>query len=97
MSLGNTFLVVGGADGVAPYCTLASPLEPTMKAILEFELPEDQSLFDECHEGHKYLAALQELDHYLRDKAKHHDDERAREIRDRLREILSDCEVTLWK
>ena len=68
-----------------------------MKAILEFELPEDQSQFDECNEGHKYLAALQELDHYLKKKAKHHDDDKAQEVRDRLHEILSECEVILWK
>jgi len=68
-----------------------------MKAVLEFELPEDQSLFDECNEGHKYLAALQELDHQLRDKAKYHDDDNAKEVRDLLRQILSDCEVILWK
>jgi hypothetical protein len=42
-----------------------------MKAILEFELPEDQYDFDTASNGWKYRLVLCDIDDFLRNKLKY--------------------------
>lgn len=42
-----------------------------MKAILEFNLPEDQCEYDTANNASKYYSVLWDLDHYLRAKVKY--------------------------
>lgn len=44
-----------------------------MKAILEFNLPEDGTDFDMAHKGHMYYVALCEISEYFRSKLKYGD------------------------
>ena len=41
------------------------------RAILEFNLPEEQFEFDQASNASKYCTALWELEQFLRDKTKH--------------------------
>ena len=68
-----------------------------MKAILEFNLPEDQQDFDLANSGMKFWSVLWELDQSLRAKTKYASDDLPQEkydayqeIRDELRELMSD-------
>jgi hypothetical protein len=45
-----------------------------MKAILEFNLPEDQEEFDAASKAWKYRAAVSQVDRYLRDQLKYNSD-----------------------
>jgi hypothetical protein len=42
-----------------------------MKAILEFNIPEDQIEFDEANNAGKYYSILWDLDQFLRNKVKY--------------------------
>jgi hypothetical protein len=42
-----------------------------MKAILEFNLPDDQAEFDEANNAGKYYSILWDLDQFLRNKVKY--------------------------
>jgi hypothetical protein len=72
-----------------------------MKAILEFNLPEESEAYELAMNGHQYLFALQELDNYLRSELKYNDtlnDEPRRvleAIRAKLHEELHERGVTL--
>jgi len=67
-----------------------------MKAILEFNLPEDQSDFDLAVNGAKAQSALWEIDQWLRAQYKYMSDaeyskdkyETFEKCRDQLREIM---------
>jgi len=67
-----------------------------MKAILEFNLPEDQSDFDLAANGAKSQVALWEMDQWLRSQYKYMSDEEYskdkyetfEKCRDQLREIM---------
>jgi hypothetical protein len=68
-----------------------------MKAILEFNLPEDNQEFELATKGLKFWSVLWELDQSLRAKTKYASDDLPQEkydayqeIRDVLREIISD-------
>jgi hypothetical protein len=68
-----------------------------MKAILEFNLPDDQQDFDLAISGMKFWSVLWELDQSLRSKTKYASDDLPQdkydayqEIRDELRELMSD-------
>jgi hypothetical protein len=68
-----------------------------MKAILEFNLPEDQQDFDLATKGLKFWSVLWELDQSLRAKTKYAPDslpqnkyDAYQEIRDELRELMLD-------
>ncbi len=52
---------------------LADHFHDIMKAILEFNLPEDSEDFDLAKNGPKYKLILDELDNYLRAKLKYED------------------------
>ena len=67
-----------------------------MKAILEFNLPEDQSEFDLAVNGAKAQSTLWEMDQWLRQQYKYMSDDEYSEdkyetfekCRDQLREIM---------
>lgn len=60
-----------------------------MKAILEFDLPEDQEQHQAAVDGQKWKSALFELDRQLRAIEKHGSNNlSATEYRDKIREIM---------
>jgi len=68
-----------------------------MKAILEFNLPEDQQDFELATKGLKFWSILWDLDQSLRAKTKYASDDLPQdkydayqEIRDELRELMSE-------
>jgi hypothetical protein len=71
-----------------------------MKAVLEFNLPEDQQDFELATKGMKFWSILWDLDQSLRAKTKYAPDslpqdkyDAYQEIRDELRELMSDNNV----
>jgi hypothetical protein len=50
---------------------LLNEQEETMKAILEFNLPEDQIDFEDASNGQKWSLSMWELDNWLRSQTKH--------------------------
>jgi len=71
-----------------------------MKAILEFNLPDDQVEFDLANNGRNFWSVLWELDQDLRAKTKYAPDDLPQdkydayqEIRDRIYELLSEHNV----
>ena len=73
-----------------------------MKAILEFDMYEEKSAFDEAYNGTMYRAVLQELDEWLRrwsENLKEDEDiigHTIGETRDNLAELLLDHNLTLY-
>jgi hypothetical protein len=71
-----------------------------MKAILEFDLPEDQSEFDLANKGSKYYCVLWEMDQWYRSQLKYNDalsDEQYKiyeESREQLRDLMNNNGVT---
>ena len=70
-----------------------------MKAILEFNLPEDKEEFDAASKGMDWALVAWDMDQLLRDKLKYGDllpNTRAEleEIRDTLNEMLADRGLT---
>lgn len=68
-----------------------------MKAILEFNLPDDDQEFELATKGLKFWSILWELDQDLRSKTKYAPDDLSQdkydayqEVRDKLRELMSD-------
>jgi hypothetical protein len=73
-----------------------------MKAILEFNLPEDQQEYDLANNGLNFWRVLYELDQDLRTKTKYAEDnlpqdkyDAYQEIRDMLHELMTDNNVSL--
>jgi hypothetical protein len=70
-----------------------------MKAKLEFDLPEDDYLFDAACKGAEWKASIQELDKELRAVYKYGEDEKevdfAVKWREKLWSILNDNGLTL--
>jgi hypothetical protein len=71
-----------------------------MKAVLEFNLPEDQQDFELATKGMKFWSILWDLDQSLRAKTKYAPDslpqdkyDAYQDIRDELRELMSDNNV----
>ena len=50
---------------------LLNEQEENMKAILEFNLPEDQIDFEDASNGQKWSLSMWELDQWLRSQTKH--------------------------
>lgn len=72
-----------------------------MKATLEFNLPEDRDDFALATNASKMWSVLWELDQDLRGRVKHAPDtandytiEAYREIREKLRELMSDEDIS---
>ena len=66
-----------------------------MKATLEFNLPEDQEEFKHVYNGFNYYMALVEMDEWLRSEYKYNGKEEMYEVRNKLREIISDNNVKI--
>jgi len=66
-----------------------------MKAIIEFDLPEEQFEFNRCNQAEKLGMVLWDIDGYLREQSKYHDNEQAGKIRDKLYEIMSSYNIDL--
>jgi len=73
-----------------------------MKAILEFNLPDDQQDYDLANNGLNFWHVLWELDQELRAKTKYAADDLPQdkydayqEIRDMLHELMTDNNVSL--
>jgi len=73
-----------------------------MKAILEFNLPDDQQEYELANSGLSFWNVLWELDQELRTKTKYASDDLSKdkydayqEIRDKLYELMSENNVNL--
>jgi hypothetical protein len=73
-----------------------------MKAILEFNLPDDQQEYDIANNGLNFWRVLYELDQDLRAKTKYASDDLPQdkydayqEIRDKLHELMRESHVDL--
>jgi hypothetical protein len=75
-------------------------LEYDMKAILEFDLPEDETEHRCAINGVNWMSALFRIDENLRQISKHGDDDQraefADEIRDMIREEMDTYKLT-WE
>jgi len=72
-----------------------------MKAILEFNLPDDQQEFNLANSGLKFWSVLWELDQELRAKTKYASDDLPQdkydayqEVRDKLYELMSESNLS---
>lgn len=61
-----------------------------MKATLEYNLPEDQEDFNHATNGFNYYMALVQIDEWLRAEYKYNGNQEMWEVREKLREIISD-------
>jgi len=73
-----------------------------MKAILEFNLPDDQSDFESAINGYKWELAMWDMNQYLRSVTKYAPDETSAEVvealdkaRDKLFNILNDYNLEI--
>jgi hypothetical protein len=70
-----------------------------MKAILEFDLPDDDQAHQDALHGAEYRAAIQMIDRYLRDQLKYLDDlsaDGAKELKG-IREMLRNEAPAVFK
>jgi hypothetical protein len=75
-----------------------------MKAILEFNFPEDQDEFETINNASKYYSVLWDLDQYLRNKTKYANDDVTEEeisasyaLRDEFWRLLGEYNLDLNK
>ena len=66
-----------------------------MKAILEFNLPEDKDEYDFANNGLNYYLALVEFDHWLRSEYKYNGKEEMFEVRQKLNEFINDNNIKI--
>jgi hypothetical protein len=73
-----------------------------MKAILEFNLPEEQEQFEDASNGWKWSHAMWQLDQFLRAKVKYASDDASQETidayqdaRDELHRILNESSLEM--
>ena len=66
-----------------------------MKAILEFNLPEDKENFDFANNGFNYYMALCEMDEWLRSEYKYNDKEEMYAVREKLNYFISENNVQI--
>lgn len=65
-----------------------------MKAVLIFNLPEEQSEHDTAVNGWKYKSVIWDMDNFLRNEIKHNNKD-YEEVRNKLHELLNENNVTL--
>jgi len=63
-----------------------------MKAILEFDLPEEQPEFDNAVNGGKWSIVAWELDQHLRSQLKHND-----KLTEKQYDTLQEVRDKLWR
>lgn len=66
-----------------------------MKATIEYNLPDDQEDFNHATNGFNYYMALVEMDQWLRSEYKYNGREEMYEVREMLREIISENNVKI--
>ena len=66
-----------------------------MKAILEFNLPEDKENFDFANNGVNYYSALTEFDNWLRSEYKYNGNEPMFEAREKLQQFINDNNIKI--
>ena len=66
-----------------------------MKAILEFNLPEDKEDFDFATNAVNYYSALCEFDQWLRMEYKYNGNEAMVEVRKKLNEIINENNIKI--
>jgi hypothetical protein len=66
-----------------------------MKAILEFNLPEDKENFDLANNGLNYYSALFEFDQWLRSEYKYNNKEEMYEVRRKLNKIINENNIKI--
>jgi hypothetical protein len=66
-----------------------------MKAILEFNLPEDKEDFDFATNGLNYYSALIEMDQWLRSEYKYNNKEEMFAVSEKLNEIINENNVKI--
>ena len=66
-----------------------------MKAILEFNLPEEKEDFDFATNGINYYSALVEFDNWLRSEYKYNGNEPMFEVRKKLNEFINDNNIKI--
>lgn len=66
-----------------------------MKAILEFNLPEDKEDFDFANNAVNYYSALVEFDQWLRSEYKYNGNEAMVEVREKLNEIINENNIKI--
>jgi hypothetical protein len=73
-----------------------------MKAKLTFNLPDEESEFQDAINGNAYKAVIWEIDQYLRSELKHAElpedvYDKVQLIRDELHEIIQDNSISMEK
>lgn len=66
-----------------------------MKAILEFNLPEDKEDYDYANNGFNYYMALMEMDQWLRSEYKYNGKEEMYAVREKLNYIINENNITI--
>ena len=66
-----------------------------MKAILEFNLPEDKDEYDFANNGLNYYLALVEFDRWLRSEYKYNGNESMFEVREKLQQFINDNNIKI--
>ena len=66
-----------------------------MKAVLEFNLPEDKEDFDFATNGLNYYLALTEFDQWLRSEYKYNGKQEMYAVRQKLNEIINDNNIKI--
>jgi hypothetical protein len=66
-----------------------------MKAILEFNLPEDKEDFDFATNGINYYLTLTEFDNWLRSEYKYNGNEEMFEVRKKLHQFINDNNIKI--
>jgi hypothetical protein len=64
-----------------------------MKAILEFQLPEDNQEFELHTKALKMYSTLWDFDIWLRTEIKYNNQEHYEPVRDKLRELMNDNRI----
>lgn len=72
-----------------------------MKAILEFNLPEEMESHNDALKGADYKYSLRDIDQFLRNKLKYEHnyanaDEALIKVRDHLSDILKERNLEIW-
>ena len=66
-----------------------------MKAILEFNLPEEKDEYDFANNGVNYYSVLVEFDQWLRSEYKYNGNEPMFEVRKKLNEFINENNVKI--
>ena len=66
-----------------------------MKAILEFNLPEEKDEYDFANNGINYYSALVEFDNWLRSEYKYNGNEPMFEVREKLNKFINENNIKI--